>query len=245
MLKRWRADVHIHTALSPCADPELTPPAIVNAARQMGLELIAICDHNTAGNVAAVQRAAPPDLTVLAGIEITTAEEVHVLGIFPACACAQQVAQVVQASLPDLNQTPDPLGEQLLLDQEGRIIGHEKKMLSSACALNLTLAVALIKRAHGLAVAAHVDRKAFSVIGQLGFFPMDAGFDAVEVSAAGVAAHRVERFQFPGLAVITSSDSHILSEIGVGWTSLAMASPCFDEFALALHSAQGRNCGDA
>ena len=77
------ADLHIHTALSPCADGEMTPPAIVHEAVMKGLGMIAICDHNSAANTEAVQKAAGGLLTVIAGMEITTAEEVHVIGLFP------------------------------------------------------------------------------------------------------------------------------------------------------------------
>ena len=81
-MKRFLADLHIHTALSPCAEEEMTPAAIVRQAIRKGLAIIAICDHNTAGNTIAVQEAAGKDITVIAGMEITTVEEVHVIGLF-------------------------------------------------------------------------------------------------------------------------------------------------------------------
>ena len=100
-MKRFYADLHIHTALSPCASDEMTPPAIVKAALERQLAMIAICDHNSSGNAAAAQAAAAGRLTVIAGMELTSAEEVHVLGWFPDAACAAAAAAKVLASLPE------------------------------------------------------------------------------------------------------------------------------------------------
>ena len=52
------ADLHIHTCLSPCAEREMSPSRVVRQAREKGLDLIAICDHNSAENVEAASRAA-------------------------------------------------------------------------------------------------------------------------------------------------------------------------------------------
>ena len=41
-----RADLHIHTVLSPCAEVEMIPPLIVERALAEHLDLIAITDHN-------------------------------------------------------------------------------------------------------------------------------------------------------------------------------------------------------
>jgi 3',5'-nucleoside bisphosphate phosphatase len=188
-MKSFAADLHIHTALSPCAADEMTPPAIVRAALETGLQMIAICDHNTAGNTAACQAAAArcaadtgAALAVLAGMEVTTAEEVHVVSIFPDPPAAEAAAAEVRATLPDA----DPayyarFGGQHLLDADGEVIGTEPKMLATATTLDLAATVALIHRHRGVALAAHVNRPSFSVLSQLGLFPPDAGFDAIEV----------------------------------------------------------------
>ena len=135
MNERLAADMHIHTALSPCASPEMTPQAIALAAAQRGLAVIAVCDHNTAGNVRAVAEAAaviPGGPVVIAGMEITTVEEAHVLGWF---------------------RTPD---DAIAAAGELRV---DPALASAACQLSLTQTVDLIHRHGGLAVAAHVDRR--------------------------------------------------------------------------------------
>ena len=222
-MRTFTADLHIHTALSPCADRDMLPPAIIKAALAKDLNMIAVCDHNTTGNAAAMQQAAAGALTVLAGIEITTAEEVHVVGLFPDAASADAVGKRVLATLP-----PMP--------------GSEEKMLLSASTFGLSEAVELIQGEGGLAIAAHVDRPAFGVIGQLGFIPKDVPFDALEISAAGVRRSRHEEFLGMGFALLTSSDSHFLSDIGSSFTLIDAREPTFGELASALKGVEGRRC---
>jgi 3',5'-nucleoside bisphosphate phosphatase len=247
-VKEFRADLHIHTALSPCASPEMTPPAIAAAALRKGLAMIAVCDHNAAGNAAAVQEAArfygreqgQETLTVIAGMEITTSEEAHVLGLFPDADAAQAAAGEVQATLPASTAASRRFGEQLLLTAEGRVRGKEARMLAAASTFPLSDAVRLIKRRGGLAVASHIDRPSFSILSQLGVFPADAGLDAVEISGAVRGTPRAATFEQYGLPVVTSSDSHFPSEIGEIWSILVLEAPTFDELALALRRAGGR-----
>lgn len=241
-MKSFRADLHIHTALSPCSTVEMTPPAIVEAAVLKELAMIAICDHNAAGNAAAVQEAAGERLAVIAGMEISTEEDVHVLGLFPDVASACAAAEEVKATLPEAGEALRRLGDQFLMNAKGEVIGKETKMLTASSGFDLAGAVALIKSHGGLAVASHVDRPAFGVIGQLGFFPEDVRFDAIEVSAAGVASSRVEEFRSIGLPVTSSSDSHFPSEVGACCTVLEMLEPTFSELGLAIRRIDGRNC---
>jgi len=249
-IKSYRADLHIHTALSPCASDEMTPRAIVAAAREAGLDMIAVSDHNTAGNIAAVLQAAGAAggrPIVLAGIEITSVEEVHVLGLFPDVEAAESVATRLRSLLPEA----DPgyysfFGEQPLLDADGLELGTETAALAYATPLDLNETVALIHGAGGTAIAAHVDRKAFSVFSQLGFFPPDAGFDAIEVSRHLQSdSPRWEELRALGLPMTGSSDGHFLEEIGSGATELRAVEPTFAELALALAGTGGRSVARA
>ncbi len=227
----------------------MRPPAIVAEAVEKGLAMIAICDHNSAGNVAAVQAAAGRSLAVIAGIEITTAEEVHVLGLFPGAWAARAVGDEVLATLPDASAASARFGQGLLLDSAGAVVGREPKLLSGSSTLDLNAAIELIHRRNGLAIAAHVDRPAFGVLGQLGVFPEDARFDGVELSAAGLrAASQIpdSRFQIPeGMPVVSGSDAHSLREVGAGCTALEAREPSFGELALALRGLGGRGCACA
>jgi hypothetical protein len=248
-MRSFMADLHVHTALSPCASREMTPPRIVRESLDRGLDLIAVCDHNSAGNAGAVQRAAAGRPEVIAGIEITTREEVHVLGLFPSAEAALLAGEQVLAGLPATGPTagarPWATGEQLLLDEEGNIRGLEPRMLAAASNLSLAQAVGLIRAHGGLAVAAHLDRRVFSVLGQLGFIPEDVRFDALEISAAGVARGRVPSFQGYGLPLVASSDGHFPEDIGASRTVLEAEAPSFIELTLALRADGGRRCGIA
>lgn len=242
----FTADLHIHTTLSPCALDEMSPLAIVSTAIEQGLDIIAVCDHNSARNTEAVQRAAEYGgrgrLTVIAGIEITTCEEVHILGLFPDAECAQKIGAAVAETLPNLLDGAKRYGEQYLVDSEGLVLGTESRMLSMASGFSLSETVSLIRQNEGLVVASHVDRPSFSVISQLGLFPTDVQFDAIEISAAGVSERRYEEFASLGLPMVTSSDSHFLSDVGICRTVFELKEPSFDEIALAFRNAEGRTC---
>jgi 3',5'-nucleoside bisphosphate phosphatase len=253
------ADMHVHTVLSPCASRDMTPPAIVREASEKGIAVIAVCDHNTAGNVRAVMDAAasaPDGPAVIPGIEITTVEEVHVLGWFrgadEACAASDEVA----ASLPPWRPLAARAGaartasafrepEQQLMDANGNEIGIERLMLAAASRFTLSETVDLIHRHGGLSVAAHVDRRSFSVPGQLGFIPTDVPFDALEISAAGAIRGRAASFASLGLPFVSSSDCHFLEDMGTGFTELTVEEPSFNEIVMALRKVGGRECAIA
>jgi PHP family Zn ribbon phosphoesterase len=239
-VNRYLADFHVHTALSPCADTQMTPPAIVQEACTLGLHIIAICDHNTAGNTEAVQKAAKDRLVVLAGMEIMTAEEVHVLGIFPSTQEAGAAGKEVLKTLPILTAGSRRFGDQPLLDETGRQVGKEDRMLSMASGFDLGGTVDLIKRHGGLAVAAHIDRPSYSVLSQLGFFPPGVEFDAVEVTRTGLASPLAPLYTSLEFPILTSSDSHHLTDLGLCYSMLEMRNPSFEEIALTLKGIDGR-----
>jgi predicted metal-dependent phosphoesterase TrpH len=213
------ADLHIHTRISPCADEEMTPQAIVEASLRMRLGIIGICDHNTGGNTDAVREAAGNRLQVISGMEITTAEEVHVLAFFGDRESLSAMDQMISETLPL---------------QRGR------RMLQGATSFSMDEVLELVREHNGLSVAAHVDRPAFSVVSQLGLFPPNAAFDAVEVSA--VSKDRWKDFAFGGLPVVVGSDSHFLTEVGTVYTIFEIREPSFDEMRLALKRTDGRRC---
>ncbi len=220
-MTRIAADLHIHTSLSPCASADMTPAAVVEEAARRGLAMIAICDHNTAGSVLPAMEAAsalPGGPAVIPGIEITTREEAHVLGWFPSAEEAGAAAGALRV---------DPA------------------LASAATACTLSQTVDLIHRHGGLAVAAHVDRRSFSVPGQLGFIPPDVPFDALEISAAGAERGRAAAFASLGLPLVSSSDSHFLEDVGTGLTLLDVEEPAFAELAKALGRREGRGCAIA
>jgi hypothetical protein len=216
----------------------MRPRAIVEAAVARGIGMIGVCDHNSAGNVRAVAAAAAGRLCVISGMEITTSEEAHVVGLFPSAAAAEAAACEVAGDLPRCRQP----AEQELVDADGVTLGIEPLMLSVASAFSLEGTIDLVHRHGGLAIAAHVDRRSFSVPSQLGFIPPEAGFQALEISAYGARAGRAETFAGLGFPLTTGSDAHAPELVGEGFVILDVEQACFRELALALAGADGRGC---
>ncbi|HPW16745.1 MAG TPA: PHP domain-containing protein [Candidatus Aminicenantes bacterium] len=241
-LRRLRADLHIHTCLSPCGELAMSPRAVVEAARAAGLDLIAVTDHNTTENAAAVARAAAgAGPAVLPGIELTTAEEAHILGLFEAGADLAPFQAEVFLRLPQAPSKRKFIKDQVLADAEDRVVGFSPRCLFGATELAAREAVDLIRAFGGLAVASHIDREAFSLVSQLGFIPPGLGIEAVEVSPRADAAAAREAFGVAAdLAIVRFSDAHRPEEIGAAATDFLMAAPTLAELRLALAGRAGR-----
>ncbi len=243
-MKEFLVDLHIHSVLSPCADRAMTPPAIVAAAISKGLGMIAICDHNSSSNAKAVWEAAQGRLAVLAGAEITTAEEVHVLGIFGDCDAADAVTRRLCGTMPSCDETYyQRYGQQSLCDSAGHAVATEPRMLAASCGFSLSTVVKEITNSLGVCIASHVDRPSFSVLSQLGVFPSDVAFDAIEVSGGGLAqgdSQPQRRDGYPQVPIVASSDAHRLEEIGGVCTVVRMQEASFSELVLAIKGVGGR-----
>jgi len=239
-MKRLCVDLHIHTCLSPCGDLSMDPKRVVERALACGLDLIAICDHNSTGNCGAVMEAARGgSLSVLPGCEICTAEEIHLLALFETLEVALSFQGYLDAHLTGSN-SPEVFGYQIEADADGNFTGECTDFLLGALDQGANEVATAVKDAGGLVVCAHIDRKSFSVISQLGFMPPDLVPDAVEMTLPGLKG------DFPlahaaGFPVITASDAHFPHDVG-RWTTLCeMEEPTFAELAMALHGLGGRS----
>jgi PHP family Zn ribbon phosphoesterase len=241
-LRRLRADLHIHTCLSPCGELAMSPRAVVEGAAAARLDIIAVTDHNTLENAAAVITAARgTGLAVLPGIELTTAEEAHILGLFGAGADVGPFQAEVFRNLPDLPAKRKFVDDQVLVDAEDYVTGFSPRCLFGATLFSAREAVDLIHAHGGLAVASHIDRESFSLVSQLGFIPAGLGLEAVEISPrAGAAAAREAYGIGPELAVVRFSDAHKPDEIGAATTDFLVAAPTLEEIRLALAGRDGR-----
>ncbi|MCX7982668.1 MAG: PHP domain-containing protein [Syntrophales bacterium] len=241
MLRVYRCDLHIHTCLSPCGDLDMYPRAIVRASLEKGLDCIAICDHNTAENVAFVERAArQTPLKIIPGMEITTVEEVHVLALFDNLNDLIPIQEMVYRHLPGENDE-QRFGCQAIVNENDEVEGFLKQLLIGSTDLPLKDIVNAIHTAGGMALAAHIDRESFSVISQLGFISQDMQFDAVEISSR-LSIEEARRL-YPdliGMPMIKTSDAHFIKEIGKGITEILVKSPTIEEFKMAFNKAKGR-----
>ena len=212
MLSR-KADLHVHTCLSPCGDLDMHPAEIVKRALEVGLDIIAVCDHNSAGNAGAVIEAArDTDLMVLPGLEICTSEEVHVVSILPDLERALDLQRLCASTLTTKND-PDLFGMQVYVDASGGVDGFEEKLLLAAAGLSLEDTVAAVRDRDGLVILAHVDREAFGIIGQLGFIPPGLDVDGAEVTDPG-RIDAIRPLLPEGCIITAASDAHYLPDLG-------------------------------
>jgi predicted metal-dependent phosphoesterase TrpH len=241
MLKKFKADLHIHSCLSPCSDWDMSPRKIIEKSREQQLDLIAICDHNTAENAPATSReGARQDIAVLPGMEICSREEVHLVTLFKEIEDALQMQEYIYAHLPGKNQ-PEIFGHQIVADENDQVLGENDRLLIGATKLSLTNIVDKAHHLGGICISSHVDRPSYSLIGQLGFIPEDLHLDAVEVSYR-VPLHKApaEVPEIKDYPCVTASDAHFLRDIGKAWTEFILAAPTLEEIRMALAGAEGR-----
>jgi predicted metal-dependent phosphoesterase TrpH len=244
MLKRFCGDLHIHTCLSPCADLTMSPKRVVERAVKKNLDMIAICDHNSAENVrAATAAASKKKITVLAGMEITTVEEVHIIALFDELDLLLSLQETVYEHLAPGENIEDVFGEQIIANEFDEVEGYNNRLLMGATSLTLKELVTGIHRRGGLVIAAHIDREACnSIIGQLGFIPEDLELDALEISSRMNRSQALTRY--PGIGkypLISSSDAHFLQDIGKATTSFLLEAPRVDEIRKAFEKKDGRD----
>ncbi len=218
----------------------MSPVRIVKQARECGLDMIAICDHNAAENVTYARAVGEKTgVAVIRGMEITSREEVHVLGLFDSNRSLKHMADWVYENLPGVNDE-HAFGAQYVADEEDYVVDVNPHLLIGATTLSLGEIVERIHREGGLAIASHIDREGFGIIGQLGFIPPGLELDALEVSPRMPMTVAQQEFSEYSLPIITSSDAHCLADIGKSRTGFLMEAPCVSELRKALRAEAGR-----
>ncbi len=207
---RLSVDLHIHSCLSPCGDAEMTPNNLVNMAWIKGLDAIAVADHNRAGNLAACASvAAQRGLLLVPALEATSSEEVHVLCYFSTVERAEQFDAWLYERLPPVPNRVAFFGEQTYMNGHDEKVGDEPRMLMQASRVSIAEMAAKAAELEGIAVPAHINRGANSLLGVLGVFPQDVTFSAVEVARnASSPLMDLSRYH-----VLYSSDAHRLEDI--------------------------------
>ena len=239
MLRSFKADLHIHTCLSPCAEVRMSPARIAKQAKACGIEILGITDHNSAENIpAALESARRLGLHVLPGMEVTSVEEVHILALFDTGEADRQLQQTVYAHLPGENDE-ETFGMQVIANADDEVLGFNQRLLIGATTLGVDEIVQRIGELGGLAVAAHIDRPSFSLLGQLGFIPQDLSLDALEISSAISYQDAMRRYA-PSLPMLQSSDAHKEEDIGHSCTEFLMETVSIAEIRMALQGTDGR-----
>lgn len=220
----YRADLHIHTCLSPCGDLEMSPRNIIHTATQKGLDMIAITDHNSTRNVkTCLEIAREKNIFVIPGCEINTQEEVHCLAYFPDLEAMSEFQKYLDRKLPEIENDPDLFGYQVAVDEDDRIIFEEKRSLFLGIRDDIENVANQVHALGGIFVPAHIDRLKNSIFSQLGFIPFDLKYDALEISKR----HSVPEFlkmhpELLNIRILRNSDAHQLDDIGTLTTFFRM-----------------------
>ena len=214
-------DFHIHSALSPCADPEMTPGNIVGMAKLIGLQAIAITDHQSCGNcgaaIAISEKQGGP--LVLPAMEAESSEEIHLICLFAELAAAQVFAAEIRESLPDIQNREDIFGEQVFFDPDDQPCGRDQRLLHQACRLDCETIARRALALGGVCLPAHIDREANGMLSVLGSMPPDFPATWLEISArANESELRARHLDLARHQLLRGSDAHRLADLALaGW----------------------------
>jgi PHP family Zn ribbon phosphoesterase len=241
-MQRFRADLHIHTLLSPCAGLEMTPKNIVKRAKETGLQIMGITDHNSTKQSKLVKKLAEKEgVFVLTGAEVTTKEEVHCLVFFEREEELDAFQEFIDLNITRIPNREDYFGYQPLIDEDENILEMIPYYLPAALKAGINKIQKQVYRLNGLFIPAHIDRPANGIISQLGFIPEDLKYDAL-----GISGHNSENYVRKHYvignkkALLRNSDAHYLQQIGEIYTDFIIERPEFLEIKMALNQQNNR-----
>lgn len=241
-MRSFRADLHIHSVLSPCGGLEMAPSAVVKKLKACGIEWFAITDHNSMANCPAYQAVAKSaGLHFTWGVEIQSVEEIHLLAYFDNSEKAQAFDQELYASLLPLDNDPDFFGDQVIIDENENILKVEPRALINSSVWDLAGAVERIQAFDGFAVPAHIDAEVNSILSQLGFLPPEPVFDVLGITAKlDLARYIAQHPRLAGKQFLRASDAHYLADLGHTYCILHVNEPSVCELSLAARHLDGR-----
>lgn len=213
-MNRYYYDLHIHSCLSPCGDEDNTPNNIAGMASISGINIVALTDHNTARNCPAFFKAAKRyGIIPVAGMELTTAEDIHVVCLFEELSDALRFDEYVQAKRTLIKNRPEIFGEQTVLDDEDNIIDREKYLLVNATRITVDEVSDVVRAYNGICYPAHIDRDANGIISILGDLPVDCDFRLFELHNGELIDEYSAKYKIPRDRFIISSDAHYLTDM--------------------------------
>lgn len=211
---RFRADLHVHTVLSPCAGRDMLPEQIVKAALFHEINLIAITDHNASQNAAAVISVAEEQgLLALPGMELQTIEEIHSLCLFDNLDQLQTLQELVDRLLPNQSNNEAVFGPQVIVDRHGEVLAHEKRMLLAPVQITIQEACRFVSNLGGLFIPAHVNREAFGLLPRLGCVPPDLEVEFLEITRNANKDTLLQKYpQLAEYHLLKNGDVHYLED---------------------------------
>ncbi|MGN0597654.1 MAG: PHP domain-containing protein [Ruminiclostridium sp.] len=210
-------DLHIHSCLSPCGDDDSTPANIAALADLLGLDIVALTDHNTCKNCPAFFEAARNySFLPIAGMELTTEEEIHVVCLFPTLEKALAFDEFVHEKIMPIPNKPEIFGNQLIMNSDDTVCGTEEICLINATSIDLYSLIGLVKKYGGICFPAHIDRSSFSLLSSLGFIPEDLGIETVEIRYKEAVDNLKNQHPYlQNCKIVHDSDAHTLENISL------------------------------
>lgn len=213
-MSRYYYDLHVHSCLSPCGDNDNTPNNLVGMAVLNGLQIMALTDHNTCRNCPAFFEAAKRQgIVPIPGMELTTAEDIHMVCLFPDLESALAFDEEIGRRRIRIPNRPDIFGDQLVMNGDDEVIGTEENLLSNATTVTVDEAPALAEQYGGVCYPAHIDRESNGIIATLGMMPIGVRYPTVELHDGSKEAHYRENHDLAGSRVVVSSDAHCLWDV--------------------------------
>lgn len=208
-------DLHLHSCLSPCGDNDMSPYNLVNMAKLLGYDIIALTDHNSCENCeSAIRVGEDIGLTVVPGMELCTSEEIHNVCLFPTIKKAMEFSRFIKTTMPPVRNKESIFGEQLIMDTADGITGNEEILLTVASSLSIDELPDIVDSYGGICYPAHIDRSSYSVISALGDFPESLRVNAFELTPdADEEEYRKSYPALEGKTLIRSSDAHYLQNM--------------------------------
>ena len=241
-MQSYRADLHIHTVLSPCADLEMTPRNIIGKAVEKGLQIIGITDHNSTLNTKVVtQLAREAGIFVLTGAEVTTREEVHCLAFFETSEQLDSIQQFLEANIVRIPNTGGHFGHQPVVDADENIQEMIPYYLPAALNKGIDEISRKVKELNGIFIPAHVNRTMNGLFAQLGFLPPDLYFDALGITGKTNVTHIRQQYRLnENITLVRNSDTHSPEQIGSSYSVFRMEEISFNEIRMALNQLNNR-----
>lgn len=208
-------DFHLHSCLSPCGDNEMTPYNLVNMAKILGFDIIALTDHNSTKNCrAAIEAGKKAKITVVPGMELCTSEEIHVVCLFPSVETAESFGAYVGENIPKIKNRPEIFGEQLVTDSEDNVLEKEELLLTTASFISIDAVPKLAKEFGGVCFPAHIDRSSYSIISALGTFGEELSVRAFELTPDADEKQYLEKYPATrSKLILRNSDAHYLENM--------------------------------
>ncbi len=212
---KLKYDFHLHSCLSPCGDNDMTPYNLVNMAKLLGYDIIALTDHNSCLNCpAAIKAGEEAGITVIAGMELCTAEEIHTVCLFAELEDALSFSDYVKTTMPPIKNDESIFGNQYIMNQYDEILGSEEILLTTASGISIDDVVAEVARFNGVVFPAHLDRASYSVLSVLGFMYPEMNFTTAEFThKAYIPQYEEKHPLLKGMKHLRNSDAHYLENM--------------------------------